>query len=256
MPCARFMLSRPAASAAPVEPPETSASARPSATAWAARTIDASFVERAAAAGPGTLAIETGASTISTRPGGASMSPNILAGPKRMERTPWRAAMAAPAATSAGPRSAPLASTATTTAPCEAIGLAVVVAVVLGRQDLTAAVVAAVLADPVRAARVVARRARVDRGRRDLVLRTTLGRAAVGLLLLRDGHERRRRVADRGRHRPAGPPVVVDCGAVVPSPPASSSTPMAVARPMTPADVPAAAQVGRDALGALYPVEF
>src|SRR3954471_14901289 len=244
MPCARFMLSRPAASAAPVEPPETSASARPSATAWAARTIDASFVERAAAAGPGTLAIETGASTISTRPGGASMSPNILAGPKRMERTPWRAAMAAPAATSAGPRSAPLASTATTTAPCEAIGLAVVVAVVLGRQDLTAAVVAAVLADPVRAARVVARRARVDRGRRDLVLRTTLGRAAVGLLLLRDGHERRRRVADAGRCRRAGASSVLDSRAVPLSPAPST----AIARLMTPDDVPAASAVGRAAL--------
>ena len=60
------MLNRPAASAAPVEPPATSACARSSATARAAWTIEASGVERTALTGSGALAIETGASTTST----------------------------------------------------------------------------------------------------------------------------------------------------------------------------------------------
>src|SRR4051812_14354753 len=252
MPWARRMFSSPAASAAPVDPPLTSASARPSATARAARTIEASGVERAAATGSATLAIETGASTISTNPSGASMSPNWSAGPNSSVRTPWRAAMAAPAPTSAGPRSAPLVSTATVTGEASPRGLVslrelaqglapaapaapesgeasprrlvslrepaqglapaapaapdpraaitlVLVAVVLGvgLEHRASRVGAAGRADPVRTARAVAIGARVDRRRRDLVLRSTLRRAAVRLLLLRDGHERRRRVADR-----------------------------------------------------------
>jgi glycerol-3-phosphate acyltransferase PlsX len=60
-PRARLMWKRPAASAAPVEPPETSASARPSATACTACTIEASGVARTARAGSWALATETGA---------------------------------------------------------------------------------------------------------------------------------------------------------------------------------------------------
>ena len=105
------MLNSAAASAAPVEPPETSASASPLATACAARTIEDSGCARAAAAGLGSLAIDSGAS-ITSIPGPAA--PSSAAGPNSSTRTPWAAAMFAPAATSAGPRSAPLASTAMT----------------------------------------------------------------------------------------------------------------------------------------------
>ena len=111
MPRARLMLNEPAASAAPVPPAHTSACALPSATARAACTIEASGVVRAALTGSGLLAIETGASTISTPP---CSSPSCAAGPNRITRAPCAAAIAAPAATSAGPRSAPLQSTATT----------------------------------------------------------------------------------------------------------------------------------------------
>ena len=62
MPRSRLRLNSPAASAEPVEPPETSAWARPSATALAAWTIEASGVERTAKAGSAALAIEIGAS--------------------------------------------------------------------------------------------------------------------------------------------------------------------------------------------------
>src|ERR1700679_2105174 len=106
------MLNRPAASAEPVEPPDTSAWARPSAPALAACTIDASGVERTAKAGSAALAIEIGASTTSTPSGTGPIS---AAGPNRITRVPAAAAIAAPAATSAGPRSAPPASTATVT---------------------------------------------------------------------------------------------------------------------------------------------
>jgi hypothetical protein len=52
IPRARLISKRPAASAAPVEPPETSASARPSATARTAWTIEASGSPRTARTGP------------------------------------------------------------------------------------------------------------------------------------------------------------------------------------------------------------
>src|SRR5262249_28325307 len=78
----------------------------------------------------------------------------------------------------------------------------VVVVVVVRVHDLAAAVRAARRADAVRQARAVARRARGVRRRRDLGLGAALGGARARLLLLRDGHERPRRVADRrGRGR-------------------------------------------------------
>ena len=106
------MLNSPAASAEPVEPPETRAWAWPAATALAAWTIEASGVERTAKAGSAALAIDTGASMTSTPSGTGPIS---SAGPNRRTLVPAAAAMAAPAATSAGPRSAPPASTATVT---------------------------------------------------------------------------------------------------------------------------------------------
>ncbi len=113
MPRSRLMLNRPAASAEPVEPPDTSACASPLATALAARTIDASGVERTACAGSDAFAIETGAS-ITVTPG--PTSPISPAGPySSTSIAPAAAAFVAPAATSAGPRSAPPASTATVT---------------------------------------------------------------------------------------------------------------------------------------------
>src|SRR5205823_8801936 len=110
MPAARLTLNRDAASAAPVPPAHTSACARPDATALAACTIEACGCALTAPAGSGLLAIETGASTTSTREEGA---PSSSAGPNRSECTPCSAARAAPAATSAAPKSAPLQSTAT-----------------------------------------------------------------------------------------------------------------------------------------------
>src|SRR5271154_3036115 len=118
MPRARLMLNVPAASAAPVPPAHTSACARPAASALAACTIEASGVERAALTGSGALAIDTGASTTSTPVGSA---PSSAAGPNRITCAPCSLAIAAPAATSAGPRSAPLQSTATTHA-CDSFG--------------------------------------------------------------------------------------------------------------------------------------
>jgi GNAT superfamily N-acetyltransferase len=67
----------------------------------------------------------------------------------------------------------------------------------------------------------------------------------VRLLLLGDGHGRRRRVADARPCRRAR--VVLDSGAVPDA---------AIARLMEPEDVAAAAQVGGDALSELIPVEF
>src|SRR6478672_2595730 len=162
MPCVRLMLNRPAARAAPVPPAQTSACARPAATARAAWTIDAVGFARTARTGSALLAIDSGASTIST-PSGAG--PSSAAGPNRITRDPRAAASAAPAATSAGPRSAPLQSTATTgsastrawpsgDAPDSGAGAAAALLVVLvlvlvivarscGGDDLAAGVVAA-----------------------------------------------------------------------------------------------------------------
>src|SRR6185312_12731984 len=177
MPRSRRMLNRPAASAEPVEPPDTSAWAWPAATALAAWTIEASGVERTAKAGSAALAIETGASTTSTPSATDPISP---AGPKSRTRVPAAAARAAPAATSAGPRSAPPASTATVTTAAVSADV-----LVPGRDDYLAALIAAAYgADPVREARAVALRARVVGRRADLVLRATLRGPRVGLLLL------------------------------------------------------------------------
>jgi hypothetical protein len=111
-PRARLKEKSEAASAVPVEPPETSASARPAATASTACTIDACGLPRTARAGSAALAIESGASTISTP---SAAGPSSAAGPNSSTRVPAAAARAAPRATSAGPRSAPFASTATVT---------------------------------------------------------------------------------------------------------------------------------------------
>ena len=72
----------------------------------------------------------------------------------------------------------------------------VIVIVVVHVHDLATGVEPAVRAHAVRAARLVALRALVDRGRGDLVLRAALRGARVRLLLLRDGHGRREKVAD------------------------------------------------------------
>src|SRR5580704_18108113 len=171
MPRARLMLSVPAASAAPVPPAHTSACALPSATALAALTIDASGVALAAAAGSALFAIDTGASTTSTS---AGSSPSSSRGPNRIIFDPALAAIAAPAATSAGPRSAPLQSTAITGSrkssasqgrpdsrwtgdedePLDATALLVLVVVVSppGRHDLAARVRSTHRAHPVRPA--------------------------------------------------------------------------------------------------------
>ena len=212
IPVPRWMLTRPAASAVPVEPPLTKASASPSATARVARTIEASGVARLARTGSGALAIETGASTTSIP---SATSPKASAGPNSTTRTPCEAAIAAPAATSAGPRSAPLGSTATVTDMRRGYSAArprprlvvVVVIVVVHVDDLAARVRPARRAHAMRQPRAVARRARVVGRRRDLVLGATLGGARVRLLLLGDGHERQRRVADR---RCAGPGGLLD----------------------------------------------
>src|SRR3984893_4483793 len=205
MPGARLMLKVPAARAAPVPPAQTSAWALPSATALAACTIEASGVERAARTGSALLAIDTGASTTSTP---EESSPSSPAGPKRIMRAPCTAAIAAPAATSDGPRSAPLQSTATVTAlTCDGPGdgaegeeagsravlrVAVVVLVIVraGRGDLATGVGPADGTHPVRSARAMALRARVQRGNADLVLGAPLRGAAVRLLFLGNRHRR------------------------------------------------------------------
>ena len=64
----------------------------------------------------------------------------------------------------------------------------VIVIVRPGRHDLAARVGTADRANPMRPARAVALRARVQRGRADLVLRAALGGAAVGLLFLGNRH--------------------------------------------------------------------
>src|SRR6202011_4896465 len=109
-------------------------------------------------------------------------------GPNRSTPMPFSAARAAPAATSAGPRSAPPASTATVTTAC---GLRELVAPARG-DDFAPLVAAAHWADAVREPGAVACGARVIRGRADLVLSAPLRGAGVGLLLLGDGHGRRR----------------------------------------------------------------
>src|SRR3954454_7745591 len=98
--------------------------------------------------------------------------------------------MAAPAATSAGPRSAPLASTAMRTE--ELVIVVVVVRVELRRNDLGALVRPADRAHAMRPPRAVALRAAVERRRAQLVLRAALVRARVRLLLLGDGHRQGR----------------------------------------------------------------
>src|SRR6185437_5694184 len=197
MPRSRLMLKVPAASAAPVPPAQTNACARPSATAFVARTIEASRVVRAAATGSAVLAIEIGASTTSTPGAGA---PRSSAGPNRSTRAPCAAAIAAPAATSAGPMSAPLQSTATTGSALLVVVLVVVVVLVARHDYFTAGVVAAHGADPVRTARAVALGAGVQARRSDAMLRPALGGAAVRLLFLGDGH-----AAQKGSKGPRPP---------------------------------------------------
>src|SRR3954451_574751 len=85
----------------------------------------------------------------------------------------------------------------------------VIVIVVVHVHDLATAVEPAMRAHAVGTARPVALRAAVDRGRGDLVLRPPLRGARVRLLLLRDGHSRRERVANSARStdpRGASPP--------------------------------------------------
>src|SRR5947199_9144627 len=96
---------------------------------------------------------------------------------------PFAAAAAAPAATSAGPRSAPPASTATVTIGRGLAGLGGALV-----QHLAALVGAAHGTDPVRKPRAVALRAEVVTRGLDLVLGAALGGARVRLLLLRDCH--------------------------------------------------------------------
>ena len=74
---------------------------------------------RTAPTGSGSLAIDTGASWTSTPSATEPISP---AGPNSFTRMPRAAAIAAPAATSAGPRSAPFASTATVTRASAGMG--------------------------------------------------------------------------------------------------------------------------------------
>src|SRR5436190_22535006 len=157
------MLNSAAASAEPVDPPETSAWARPTATALDACTIDASGVERTANAGSAALAIDTGASTTSTPSGTGPIS---SAGPNRITPTPAWAARTAPAATSAGPRSAPPASTATVTIGPEDSARLLVAA----GDHLAAPVVATDRTDAMWASRAVTLRAGVVGRRADLVL--------------------------------------------------------------------------------------
>ena len=181
MPRSRRRLNRPAASAEPVEPPETSAWARPSATALAAWTIDASGVERTANAGSAALAIETGASITSTPAGTAPIS---AAGPNRSTPMPCAAARRGARGDLAGTEIGPA-----RIHGDRDHGAAVRAGLVGARCDHFAALVAAAdRADPVGQPRAVALRAGVVRRRADLVLRATLGRARVRLLLLGDGH--------------------------------------------------------------------
>src|SRR5436305_3310950 len=181
MPRSRLRLNSPAASAEPVDPPDTSAWARPWATAWAAWTIDASGVERTANAGSAALAIETGASTTSTP---AATGPISSRGPNRSTPIPPAAACAAPAATSRGPRSAPPASTATVIIGAPSAELVAGI----GGDDFTSLVVPAHRADAMRKPGAVTLRTRVRGRGADLVLCPALRRAGVRLLLLRDGH--------------------------------------------------------------------
>ena len=208
------MLNVPAASAAPVPPAHTSACARPSATARAACTIEASGVARAALTGSAALAIETGASTTSTP--ARRLAELARAGPNSSTRAPCarrdrgagrdlgrargrrrcsrpRRPAARPARRPARRRGLP---------PHRRYVVVVIVLVVVRarRHDLAARVGAAHRAHPVRPARAVALRARVHRGRADLVLRAALGGAAVRLLFLGDGHRPGRLPARRSAY--------------------------------------------------------
>ena len=112
IPGARLTLNSPAANAAPVPPAQTSACARPSPRARAACTIEACGVDRTARAGSGLLATDTGrVDQLDAVWHAADLSGWAE---QQHARSLAAAASAAPAATSAGPRSAPLASTATT----------------------------------------------------------------------------------------------------------------------------------------------
>src|SRR5689334_19755826 len=123
--------------------------------------------------------METGAFTTSTPAGTGPISPT---GPKSSTPTPRSAAIAAPAATSAGPRSAPPASTATwTMARPLTLGGALTR---IWFYDLAAFVIAAHQTHAVRQPRAVALGARVVRRSADLMLRPAAGSAGMGLLLL------------------------------------------------------------------------
>ena len=205
----RFTWNRPAASAAPVEPPETSASARPSATACTACTIEAFGVDAHGARGIGGLGdrdgrvddvepgrgldLRLGAEDQHADAAARTRRAHRRARPRAGRRRPrWRRARSSAAGRRPWPLSGP---------PSGPALVVVIVIVVVHVHDLTTGVGAAGGAHPVRAARRAALRAQVDRRRRDLVRRAALVRAGVRLLLLGDGHGRRKRVAQS----PPGP---------------------------------------------------
>ena len=80
-----------------------------------------------------------------------------------------------------------------------AVIVLVVVVVLWRRHDLASCIRPADRANPVGAARTVAARARVERGRGHLVLSAALGRAAMRLLLLRCLHRPASLATPRGR---------------------------------------------------------
>ena len=188
IPRPRLMRNSEAASAVPVEPPETSASARPSATAATAATIEASGLARTARAGSSALAIETGASidldalghladlgrgpeqqhahaVLGHRGGSAARDlGGAVVGPVRVNRDGDRVGHRPLASDRGRDRARRL------------------------PRHLAPVVEAAVRAHAVRTARRVALRAAVQRRRGDLVLRAALGGARMRLLLLGDGH--------------------------------------------------------------------
>ena len=159
MPRSRLRLNSPAASAEPVEPPETSACARPVGDGAAPPGRS----RRPGSCGPRTRGRPPWRSTPARR---SARRRRRRLRPRRPGRTaapgyPRGRASAAPAATSAGPRSAPLASTATVTIAWRDQSS------LLGHRDHLAALVApARRADAVRQPRAVALRARVDRSAR------------------------------------------------------------------------------------------
>ena len=182
MPRSRRRLNSPAASAEPVEPPDTKR-LRPTVGDRAGRLDDRRLGRRAdRVRGIGLLGDRDRARRRPRRPAGTA--PISAAGPNSRTRIPSAAARAAPAATSRGPRSAPPASTATVTTRA----LSGDRLVPIRNDDLAALVAAAHGADAVGKPRAVALRARVVGRRVDLVLRTALRGPRVGLLLLGDGH--------------------------------------------------------------------